>query len=76
MKAIGMPQEGNPPPSIYPFVEKPCNQLLRLMKHCAEGEGRDAQVVPVIQAGFALWQEMLHFNHVYPNGTASKLHFI
>ena len=49
------------PSILHEKVENLCNQILRLMECSSEQETEE-----VIQAGFELWKEVLHFT--YPEG--------
>ena len=51
---------------LHKLVEDLCKQILRLMEYNTEQETEE-----VIQAGFELWKEVLHFT--YPEGTVVVL---
>ena len=54
------------PSLLHKLVEDLCKQILRLMEYNTEQETEE-----VIQAGFELWKEILHFT--YPEGTVVVL---
>ena len=51
---------------LHKLVGGLCKQILRLMEYTTEQETEE-----VIQAGFELWKEVLHFT--YPEGTVVVL---